>query len=148
MASDNMMLYTALYDDVNDAMEDLHALEGLHEDQVIGKYDAAVIDKKEGKPHIVKRMDRPRVRIIPEVFGGGTLRSKELKDAAEELSGSEAGLIVAGEPTIEKAFDKAVTKAAKVLKRSFDATTDEVAKELQELAKSQPAKSEPAKSSS
>jgi hypothetical protein len=39
---------------------------------------------------------------------------------------------VVGEPTIEKGFDKAVTGAAKIVKRSVDATTDEIAEELQE----------------
>jgi hypothetical protein len=27
-------------------------------------------------------MDRPRIRVIPEAFGSGTLPRKELKDAA------------------------------------------------------------------
>ncbi len=74
-------------------------------------------------------MDRPRVRIIPESFGGGTLPRKELKNAAAELEGGQAGLIVAGEPTLEKGFDKAVTRAAKVFIRSADAETEEVASE-------------------
>jgi hypothetical protein len=43
---------------------------------------------------------------------------------------------VVGEPTIEKAFDKTVTGAAKVVKRSVDATTDEFASELQGALKS------------
>jgi len=133
---DNMVLYTALYDGVDPALDDLDAIEQLHEGAVIGKFDAAVVDQENGKPHIVKRMDRPRVRIIPEAFGSGTLRRKELKEAAGELSGSQAALIVAGEPTLEKAFDQAVTKADKVIKRSLDATTDEVASELHEAVKS------------
>ena len=61
---------------------------------------------------------------------------KELKDAAQELTSNEAGLIVVGEPTIEKAFDKAVTRVAKIVKRSMDATTDEIAGELQEALNS------------
>lgn len=134
--ADNMVLYTAVYDDVNSALDDLNALEQLHEDEMVGKYDAAVIDKENGKPHIVKRVDRPRIRVIPEAFGSGTLPRKELKDAANELTSDEAGLIVAGEPTLEKGFDKAVTTAAKVVKRSFDATTDEIASELQDALKS------------
>ncbi len=131
-----LALYTAVYGDVATALSDLDALEQLHKDDVLGKYDAAVIDQENGKPHIVKRMDRPRVRIIPEAFGGGPLHRKELKEAAAELSTDEAGLIVVGEPTLEKAFDKAVTRAAKVVKRSVDATTDEIASELQEAVKS------------
>jgi hypothetical protein len=79
------VLYTAVYGNVQDALDDLKAIEQLHEDDLIGKFDAAVIDQEDGKPHIVKRVDRPRVRVIPEVFGGGALPRKELKDAASEL---------------------------------------------------------------
>ena len=60
---------------------------------MIGQYDAAVIDKEDGKPHVVKRMDRPHVRVIPEWFGGGTLPRKELHELAEQLTASQAGLI-------------------------------------------------------
>jgi len=130
--ADNMVLYTAVYDDVDDALDDLDAIEQLHQDSVIGKYDAAVIDQENGQPHIVKRMDRPRIRLFPETIGAGTLPRNELKDAAGELSSDQAGLIVAGEPTLEKGFDKAVTRAARVVKSSVDATTDEVASDLQE----------------
>jgi uncharacterized membrane protein len=132
----NLVLYTGEYDNVTAALADLDAVEQLHKDEMIGSYDAAVIDNESGKPRIVKRMDRPRMRVIPEVFGGGNLPRKDLKDAAEELTGNQAGLIVVGEPTIDRAFDKAVTGAAKVVKRDLDATTDEIASELQEALKS------------
>jgi uncharacterized membrane protein len=132
MAESNMALYTAVYESVSPALEDLGAIEELHKDSLIGKYDAAVIDQEEGRPHIVKRMDRPHIRVIPEMFGGGTLPRKELKEAAQELTSNEAGLVVIGEPTIDKAFDKAVTHAAKVVKRSLDATADEIEGELKE----------------
>ena len=68
-----VVLYTAAYDSVSAALTDLDAVEQLHKDAMIGRYDAAVIDKENGKPHIVRRMDRPGVRVIPEWFGGGTL---------------------------------------------------------------------------
>jgi hypothetical protein len=132
----DMALYTAVYESVPPALADLDAIEELHKDEMIGKFDAAVIDQEEGKPHIVKRVDRPRMRIIPEMFGGGALPRKELKEAANELTSEEAGLIMIGEPTIEKGFDKAVTGAAKVVKRSLDATTDEISSELKEALKS------------
>jgi hypothetical protein len=131
-----LVLYTAAYDNVTAALADLDAIEQLHKDEMIGSYDAAVIDKENGKPRIVKRIDRPRIRVIPEALGSGKLPRKELKDAAGELTGRQAGLIVVGEPTIEKGFDKAVTGAAKVVKRSLDATTDEIASELQGALKS------------
>ena len=131
-----MMLYAASYDSVSAALADLGAIEQLHKDELIGSYDAAVIANEDGKPRIVKRMDRPRIRVIPVVFGGGTLPRKELKDAAAELTANQAGLVAAGEPTIEKAVDNALTGAANVVKQTVDATTDEIASELQEALKS------------
>jgi hypothetical protein len=136
MAEENqLVLYTAAYETLAAALAALEATEQLHKEEMIGKYDAAVIDKENGKPHIAKRMDRPGVRVIPEWFGGGTLPRKELHEAAEELTADQAGLIVVGEPTIEKGVDKALTGAAKVVKRTVEATTDEITSELQEALK-------------
>ena len=134
---ENAVMYTAVYDGgKNDALEDLDTLDQLHDDDVIGRYDAAVVDVENGQPHVVKRVDRPRIDVIPEMLGGGTLRRSELKEAAQELAPGQAALIVVGDPTIEKAFDKVVTSAAKVAKQSFDATTDELADALVAAAKS------------
>src|ERR1017187_4390259 len=132
MAQDSsLVLYTVEYDNVAAALSALDAIEQLHKDELIGSYDAAGIDKQNGKPRIVKRLDRPPIHVIPEELGSGKLPRKDLKDAAAELTSNQAGLIVIGEPTIEKGFDKAVQGAAKVVKRSLDATTDEIANELQ-----------------
>jgi uncharacterized membrane protein len=132
---EQLVLYTAAYETLDAALTALDSIEQAHKDELIGKYDAAVIDKEDSKPHVAKRMDRPRVRVIPEWFGGGTLPRKELHEAAEELTANQAGLIAVGEPTIEKAVDKALTGAAKVVKRTVDATTDEITSELQEALK-------------
>jgi hypothetical protein len=78
----NLVLYTAQYDNVSAALAGLDAIEQLHKDEMIGSYDAAVIDKENGKPRIVKRVDRPRIRAIPEALGSGKLPRKELKEAA------------------------------------------------------------------
>ena len=137
MADDNqMLLYAAAYGTVDAALADMDAVEQLHKDKMIGKFDAAVIDQQDGKPHIVKRLDRSRMRAIPELFGGGTLPRKELKEAAEALTGNQVGLIVVAEPTVEKGLEQALTGAAKVVKRSVDATSDEISSELQEALKS------------
>ena len=136
MANDNTLLYTAVYDDLSTALADLSAVEQLHQDELLGKFDAAVIDQENGKPHVAKRLDRPRIRVIPEVFGGGTLPRKELHEAAQDLTASQAGLIAVGEPTMEKAVDTAIVNAAKVSKRYVDAATDEIADELREALKS------------
>ena len=115
---------------------DLDAIEQARKDEVIGQYDAAVIDKEDGKPHVAKRMDHPHIRVIPEWFGGGTLPRKELHQAAAQLTANQAGLIAVGEPTIEQGLDKALTNAANLVKRTVEATTDEIASELQEALKS------------
>ena len=130
-----LVVYAAAYKTADAALADMDAIEQLHKDEMIGQYDAAVIDKEDGKPHVVKRMDRPHIRVIPEWFGGGTLPRKELHEAAEALTADQAGLIAVGEPTIEQALDKALTKAAKVVKRTVEATTDEITSELQEALK-------------
>ena len=130
-----MLVYAATYQDLSAAEAGLDAVAQLHKDKVIGSYDAAVIDKKDGKPHVAKRMDRPYARVIPEWFGGGTLPRKELHEIAQELTASQAGLIAVGEPTIEAAVDKALANADKVVKRTVDATTDEITSELKEALK-------------
>jgi hypothetical protein len=48
--ADNSVLYTAVYTNLEDAKFDLEAFEQLHKDHLIGKFDAAVIDKEDGKP--------------------------------------------------------------------------------------------------
>jgi hypothetical protein len=130
-----LVVYAAAYDSVDAALADLDAIEQLHKDEMIGQYDAAVLDKENGKPHVVKRVDRPHMRVIPEWFGGGTLPRKELHEAAEQLTANQAGLIAVGEPTIQKGVDQALTKAAKVVKRTVEATTDQITSELQEALK-------------
>ena len=134
--ADNSVGYVAVYGDVNSALADLDALGSMHDDDLIGKYDAAVIDQESGKPHIVKRVDHPRIDILPELVGRGALPSGKLRDAAKELDPGEAALIVVGEPTLQKAFDKAVTRADKVAKDSFGASADDLAKELIKAAAS------------
>ncbi len=131
-----LAIFTAVYDDLDDAKADLDAIENLHKEDFLGTFDAAVIDQKSGKPHVVKRLDRPVVRVIPEELGFGRLRRKELKEAAAELGADQVGLIMIGEPTAEKGFDLAITRAAKVVKHTVDATTEEIADEMKEAAQS------------
>jgi hypothetical protein len=130
-----VVVYAVAYPTVAAARAVLDTIEHLNKDEVNGQYDAAVIDKENGKPHVVKRMDRPRSRIIPEWFGGGTLTRKELNEAAEELLADEAGLIVVGNASIEPALDKALAGSAKVVRREMQATIDQITSELEEAFK-------------
>jgi uncharacterized membrane protein len=129
-------VYAAAFTSVMDAEQALATIEQLYKQRAVGTLDAAVIDKENGKPHVVKRLDRPRIRVIPEWFGGGALPRTELHEAAEELTADRAGLlVVSGEPILEKALDKALAGAAKVVKHKLDATIDQITSELQEALK-------------
>src|SRR5690349_8501049 len=76
-----MVVYAATYGSVSAAEADLDAIEALHKDKVIGSFDAAVIDQENGKPHVVKRMDRPGVRVIPEGLARQVLAAIEAPGA-------------------------------------------------------------------
>jgi uncharacterized membrane protein len=134
--ADNSVAYVAVYGDLDAAMADLDALGRLHDEDVIGKYDAAVIDQENGKPHIVKRVDHPAIDVVAEMLGHGALPSGRLRDAAKELAPGEAALFVVGEPTLEKGFEQAVTRANKVAKQSFDVHADTLADELTKATRS------------
>jgi hypothetical protein len=132
---DNAVLYEAVYTSTDAALSDLDVFEHLHDADMIGKYDAAVIDNEAGEPHIVKRVDRPRVNVIPELLGRGALKRSDLHKAAEELSPGEAALVVVGEPTVSKAFETAVTHASKTAKQEFDETVDDLSEALIQAAR-------------
>jgi hypothetical protein len=133
--AENAVLYTAVYDDVNLAQADLAAFEELHTLEMIGKYDAAIIDQEDGKPHIVKRADRPMIRVIPEWFGSGTLPRSELNEAAQALGPGKSALIVVGEPTLDRGFERAIARATRTFKRDMSAAADELEKALTEAVK-------------
>ena len=131
-----LVVHVAAFSSVPDAEQALATIEQLYSDGAVGTLDAAVIDKENGKPHVVKRMDQPRIRVIPERFGGGALPRKELRAAAEQLTADQAGLlVVSSEPAIEKAVDKALTGASQVAKHKVDARIDQITSELQEALK-------------
>ena len=134
-SADNSVLYTAVYTDLEDAKIDLEALQQLHRDQMIGKFDAAIIDKEDGKPHIVKRVDHPYFRVIPEWFGSGTLPRKELHEAAEALDAGQAALVAIGEPTIAEGVQRAIIRSAKTFKHDMNVATDELTKEMSDALK-------------
>jgi hypothetical protein len=136
--SEEAVLYAAVYNDVDSALADLETFEQLQKAKVIGKYDAAVIDQEEGKPHIVKRADHPRMQVIAEWFGAGKLPRRELDEAAQALDSGQAELVVIGEPTLQKGFEQAVTKAANTIRRELNATTDELAQQLIAASKETP----------
>jgi hypothetical protein len=134
-SADSSLLYTAVYTDLEDAKFDLEALQQLHRDHLVGKFDAAIIDKEDGKPHIVKRVDHPFYHVIPELFGSGTLPRKELHEAADALDAGQAALVAIGEPTIADGVERAIIRSSKTFKHDMNVATDELAKEMTEALK-------------
>ena len=133
---DPLVVHVAAFSSVADAEQALTTIEQMYKNGAVGTLDAAVIDKENGKPHVVKRLDRPGIRVIPEFFGGGALPRKELREAAEQLTADQAGLlVVSSEPAVEKVVDKALSGAGKVVKHKVDATIDQITSELQEALK-------------
>jgi hypothetical protein len=61
------VLCAAVYNHVDSALADLEAFEQLHEAKVIGKYDAAVMEKEEGKP--------PHRQAAPSTLASSSPRS-------------------------------------------------------------------------
>jgi hypothetical protein len=127
---DNAITYVAHYSDVDAALADLDALGNLHDKGYLGDYDAAVVDQEDGHPHIVKRVDSPRINVVPALVGKGALPNSEVKDTAKELAPGEAALIFVGDPTLGKAFDKAVTHASQIAKQNMDTAANDLAERL------------------
>jgi len=73
---------------------------------------------------------------VAELVGKGALPTGQLKDAAKALGPGDAALIFVGEPTLEKAFDKSVTRANKLAKQTFDSSADQLADDLLKATKS------------
>jgi hypothetical protein len=132
-AKEPILLYVARYGSVSDALAALDDIE-QRKYELAGTYDAAVIDEENGELHIVKRMHRPGLQIIPEALGSGTLPGQELKDTAREPTTHHTRLlIVLSKPIVETGIDKALTDASAVVERAVD--SDAIISELREALK-------------
>jgi uncharacterized membrane protein len=70
MAVDTYMVFAGVYASVDDAVADYEAIKDLHtEAGLIDAYDAAVIERKDGKTKIVKKHETPT--RVGGVLGGG-----------------------------------------------------------------------------
>jgi hypothetical protein len=111
--ADNTIVYIGSYDDEDAALGDLDSLEQLRQAEKLGAYDAAVIDAKEDKPRVVKHVHSS------EGAAGERLHQERLEEMAKRLAPGEVQLVVVGEPTLEKGFHAAVTRALTTAKRSL-----------------------------
>jgi uncharacterized membrane protein len=164
MADRPVFLYAAVYDNITDAEADYVGVADLHAAGVVGTYDAAVIEKEDGKVHVHKT-EKPTqhgawtgiaagavagILFPPSIIGsalvggaaGGVIghlhrgmSRGDLKDLGEALDEGEAALIVVGESKIDEQIEKATKRARKVLEKQVDADAEEFKRELQEAEK-------------
>ncbi len=159
MADKPVFLYAAIYDDIPDAEADYEAVADLHAAGLIGTFDAAVIEKRDGEVHVHKT-EKPTQHgawtgiavgavagilfppsiIAGAIVGGGAggvighlwrgMSRSDLKDLGEELDEGAAALIVVGESKIGEQIEKAVTRARKTVEKEIDAEAEELKREL------------------
>ncbi len=161
VADKPVFLYAAIYDDIPDAEADFDAVYELHAAGLIGTFDAAVIEKQEGKAHVHKK-EKPTqhgawtgiavgavagILFPPSIIGGAIvggaaggvighlwrgLSRSDLKDLGEGLDEGAAALVVVGESKVGEQIEKAVTRARKVIEKEIDAEADDLKQELQD----------------
>jgi uncharacterized membrane protein len=163
--ADGTFLYIATYPNEAKARQDYQIVKGLHGEGLVGSYDAAVITKDAaGKVHENKDETATRhgawwgaaagaaVGVIfpPAVLGAaaagaaiggvsghlakGMSRSRA-KELGEFIDPGQAGLIVVGETTVERAIQDAVTSAEKETSEPLDVDPKDIDKTLQQTMK-------------
>lgn len=163
MAEKPVFLYAAIYEEIADAEADFKAVLDLHAGGLVGTFDAAVIEKEDGKVHVHKT-EKPTqhgawtgiavgavagILFPPSIIGsaivggaaGGVIghlwkgmSRGDLKDLGEGLDEGAAALIVVGESRVGEQVEKATKRAVKVIEKEIDAEADELKRELEEAA--------------
>jgi uncharacterized membrane protein len=158
-----VFLYAAVYDDLADAEADRDAVFDLHAAGAIGTFDAAVIEKEDGKVHVHKT-EKPTqhgawtgiavgavagILFPPSIIAGAVVGGAaggvighlwrgmsrgDLKDLGEALDEGDAALIVIGESKIEEQIEKAAKRARKVIEKQIDADADDLRREIDAAA--------------
>lgn len=161
MADKPVFLYAAIYDRTEDAEVDYEAVFDLHAAGAIGTFDAAVIEKQDGKVHVHKT-EKPTqhgawtgiavgaiagILFPPSILagaivggaGGGVIghlwrgmSRSDLKDLGEGLDEGDAALVVVGESKLDELLEKATRGARKVIEKEIDADAEQLKRELRE----------------
>ncbi|MBK5110554.1 MAG: DUF1269 domain-containing protein [Thermoleophilia bacterium] len=161
MSDRPVFLYAAVYDSEADAEADFEAVFELHAAGAVGTFDAAVIEKSDGKVHVHKT-EKPTqhgawtgigvgalvgILFPPSIIAGAVVGGAvggvgahlfrgmsrgDLKDLGEALDDGQAAIIVIGESKLEEALDKATERAKKRLEKQIDLEADELKKEIEQ----------------
>ena len=165
MSDNPVFLYAATYASVDDAEADYDTLLDLHDDDLVGTYDVAVINKDdEGKVHVTKH-EKPTQHgawtgaavgaVIGILFPPGLVAAaavgaatgglighlargmsrSDMKDVGDLLDEGRAALIVVGESKVGEQLDKALERAQRSVEKQIDADSKDFEKELDQAAK-------------
>ena len=161
MSDKPVFVYAATYTSLDDAEADYDTLLDLHDADLVGTYDVAIIDKDdEGKVHVTKH-EKPTqhgawtgagvgavigILFPPSLIGmaavgaatGGLIghlargmSRGDMKDLGDLLDEGQAALVVVGESNIGEQLDKDLERAQKSIEKQIDADSKEFEKELQ-----------------
>jgi uncharacterized membrane protein len=165
MSDKPVFLYAATYASLDDAEADYDTLLDLHDADLVGTYDVAIIDKDaDGKVHVTKH-EKPTqhgawtgaavgavigILFPPSLIGAAAVGAgagglighlargmsrSDMKDLGELLDDGQAALVVVGESNIGAQLDKDLKRAQKSVDKQIDADSKEFEKELQEAEK-------------
>jgi len=165
MSNRPVFVYAAIYANRDDAHADYEGLLALHDLNLVGTYDVALVDRDEqGKVH-VRKHEKPTqhgawggiavgavvgILFPPSVLGaaavgglaGGVgahlkkgMSRGDAKELGELLERGQSALIVVGESRVEEQLDKALTRAERTIEKELDADADQLKRELEEAEK-------------
>jgi uncharacterized membrane protein len=163
MSDKPVFVYAATYDSPADAAADYDGLLELHDLDLVGTYDVAIINKDEhGKVH-VKKHEKPTqhgawtgiavgavagVLFPPSILGaavvGGTagglighlargMSRSDMKDLGEILDEGQAALVVVGQSRVAEQLNKALGRAGKSIEREIDIDAENFDQELKQV---------------
>ena len=165
MSDRPVFIYAARYGDAEDAYADYSTLIDLHEEDLVGTYDVAIITKDDdGKVHVEKH-EKPTqygawtglavgavvgILFPPAIIAtaavgtiaGGVIghlargmSRADMKELGELLDDGQAGLVVVGKSRVGEQLDKDLSNAEKSVEREIDADSDELERELRKAEK-------------
>jgi uncharacterized membrane protein len=163
MSDKPVFVYAATYDSPADAAADYDGLLELHDLDLVGTYDVAIINKDEhGKVH-VKKHEKPTqhgawtgiavgavagVLFPPSILGaavvGGTagglighlargMSRSDMKDLGEILDEGQAALVVVGQSRVAEQLNTALGRAGKSIEREIDIDAENFDQELKQV---------------
>lgn len=174
MSDKPVFVYAATYASLDDAEDDYETLLDLHDADLVGTYDVAIISKDDkGKVH-VKKHEKPTqhaawtgvgvgavigILFPPSILGmaavgaatGGVIghlargmSRSDMKDLGDLLDEGRAALVVVGESKVGEQLNKDLQRAQRSVEKQIDADSKDFQKQLDEAAKQ--LEKEPAKS--